>query len=121
MGSKKGRAFLRGLCCFWGGKRAPLARRDPSTSYAGPPPRSGEDLLVVIPQERGGELGRGAFVVAVTARFSREDWNRRSDYARRSRISLQALIEHGCSRILEDDGLKPLAAVVARHRDAKAA
>ena len=73
------------------------------------PPRS------IAPTKAAGE------VVAVPARFSRDDWNRLSDYARKSRISLQALIEHGCSRILEDDGLKPLAAVVARQRDAKAA
>jgi hypothetical protein len=36
-------------------------------------------------------------------------------------LDLQALIEHGCSRILEDDGQKPLKAVVACNRDTKAA
>jgi hypothetical protein len=59
--------------------------------------------------------------VATTVRFSREDWDRLSEYARKKRVSLQALIEHGCSRILEDDGLKPLKAVVARNRDTTAA
>ena len=68
------------------------------------PPRS------IAPTKAAGE------VVAITARFSRDDWNRLSDYAHKNRISLQALIEHGCSRILEEDGLKPLAAVVARHQ-----
>ena len=59
--------------------------------------------------------------VATTVRFQRDNWDRLSEYARKKRVSLQALIEQGCSRILEDDGLKPLKAVVARNRDTKAA
>ena len=60
-------------------------------------------------------------VLAVTVRLVRDDWERLSDYARKNRVSLQALVEHGCSRILEDQGLKPLNAVVARHRNANVA
>jgi len=59
--------------------------------------------------------------VATTVRFQRDDWDRLSEYARKKRVSRQALIEHGCSRILEDDGLKPLKAAVARNRDTTAA
>ncbi len=60
-------------------------------------------------------------LVAVTVRFNRADWDRMSDFARKNRVSLQALIEHACSKLLEDEGQKPLQAVIARHRDAKAA
>jgi hypothetical protein len=31
--------------------------------------------------------------VATTVRFNRDDWNRLSEYARKNRISLQALVE----------------------------
>ena len=71
--------------------------------------------LPLVPTKGTGEK------TAITVRFGREDWERLSEYARKQRVSMQALIEYGCSRILEDEGLKPLKAVVARNRDAKAA
>ena len=51
--------------------------------------------------------------IGITVRFDPDDWQRMSEYAIRKRTSLQALALEGCSRILEDEGLKPLKVVAA--------